>query len=164
MNLVFVINGNRRSIADVPCHATLLSVLRDRLGLLGTKEGCGVGECGACTVLLDGEPVNACLTAAWKAAGRNVITIEGQAPSNGVHPVQEAFVESGAIQCGFCTPGMIMSAYALLKRTPRPGQEEIKGALAGNLCRCTGYKHILDAVRSAAAKMDRIYDDEISGG
>ncbi len=163
MNLVFEINGSRRSLGNVPCHATLLSVLRDRLGLLGTKEGCGVGECGACTVLLDGEPVNACLTAAWKAAGRNVITIEGLA-TEGLHPVQEAFVDSGAIQCGFCTPGMIMSTYALLKRSACPDVEDIKSALAGNLCRCTGYKQILDAVRAAAAKMDRTHDDEVSGG
>lgn len=164
MNLLFVLNGRDTSVDDVPCHATLLSVLRDRLGLLGTKEGCGVGECCACTVLLDGEPVNACLTAAWKAADREVITIEGLAPEDGLHPVQEAFIESGAIQCGFCTPGMIMSAYALLNRVARPDAEEIKTALAGNLCRCTGYKHVLDAVRAAASKMDRTHDDEVSGG
>lgn len=163
MNLVFVLNGSRTSLHDVPCHATLLSVLRDRLGLLGTKEGCGVGECGACTVLLDGEPVNSCLTAAWKASGREVITIEGLADGENLHPVQEAFVEAGAIQCGFCTPGMIMSASALLKRTPHPDAEEIKMALAGNLCRCTGYKHVIDAVQAAAAKMDGNHDDDVSG-
>ncbi len=164
MNLIFTLNGTLTSLPDVPSHATLLSILRDRLGFLGTKEGCGVGECGACTVLLDGEPVNSCLTAAWKAAGREVLTIEGLAPADGLHPVQEAFIESGAIQCGFCTPGMILSAYALLKRTARPDVEEIKTALAGNLCRCTGYKQIVDAVQAAAAKMDRNHDNDVSGG
>ena len=138
---------------EVPGQETLLSVLRDRLGLLGTKEGCGIGECGACTVLLDGEAVNACLTAAWKVAGREVTTIEGLASENGLHPLQEAFVESGAVQCGFCTPGMIMAAYALLRSESDPDTEQIKTALEGNLCRCTGYKHIIEAVRTARARM-----------
>lgn len=153
MSLDFVLNGQPRSVSGVTGHDTLLHVLRERLGLLGTKEGCGVGECGACTVLLDGEPVNACLTIAWKAAGREIITIEGLAPDGGLHPIQEAFVESGAIQCGFCTPGMIISAYALLQRESAPDEERIKTALEGNLCRCTGYKHIIDAVQMAARKM-----------
>jgi carbon-monoxide dehydrogenase small subunit len=159
MNLEFMLNGRNTSLERVPGQETLLSVLRNRLGMFGTKEGCGVGECGACTVLLDGEPVNACLTNAWKAAGREVTTIEGLATSDGLHPLQEAFIEAGAIQCGFCTPGMILAAYALLNRETRPGVEEIKTALAGNLCRCTGYKHILEAVQAAAAKMARVADE-----
>jgi len=148
-----VLNGRKTLLDEVPGQETLLSVLRDRLGLLGTKEGCGIGECGACTVLLDGEAVNACLTAAWKVAGREVTTIEGLASENGLHPLQEAFVESGAVQCGFCTPGMIMAAYALLRSESDPDTEQIKTALEGNLCRCTGYKHIIEAVRTARARM-----------
>jgi carbon-monoxide dehydrogenase small subunit len=153
MNLEFILNNRPRSIPYAPGHETLLHVLRERLGMLGTKEGCGVGECGACTVLLDGEPVNACLTNAWKASGREVTTIEGLASEGGLHPLQEAFMESGAIQCGFCTPGMIMAAYALLKREPQPDEDQIKTALEGNLCRCTGYKHIIEAVQAAARKI-----------
>ena len=153
MKLEFVLNGRKTLLDEVPGQETLLSVLRDRLGLLGTKEGCGIGECGACTVLLDGEAVNACLTAAWKVAGREVTTIEGLASENGLHPLQEAFVESGAVQCGFCTPGMIMAAYALLRSESDPDTEQIKTALEGNLCRCTGYKHIIEAVRTARARM-----------
>jgi carbon-monoxide dehydrogenase small subunit len=153
MKLEFVLNGKKTLLDEVPGQETLLSVLRDRLGLLGTKEGCGIGECGACTVLLDGEAVNACLTAAWKVAGREVTTIEGLASENGLHPLQEAFVESGAVQCGFCTPGMIMAAYALLRSESDPDTEQIKTALEGNLCRCTGYKHIIEAVRTARARM-----------
>lgn len=155
MKLEFVLNDRKTSLDEVPGQETLLSVLRDRLGLLGTKEGCGIGECGACTVLLDGEPVNACLTAAWKASGREVTTIEGLASEEGLHPLQEAFVESGAVQCGFCTPGMIMAAYALLMCESDPDTEQIKSALEGNLCRCTGYKHIIDAVSTARARMAR---------
>ena len=159
MDLEFVLNGRTMSVLNVEGHETLLSVLRDRLGLLGTKEGCGVGECGACTVILDEEPVNACLTNAWKAHGKEIMTIEGLAHEGGLHPIQDAFVEKGAIQCGFCTPGMIMSTYALLKRNPRPENDDIKTALAGNLCRCTGYKHILEAVHSAAKKMAQDSND-----
>lgn len=153
MDLELVVNGRKRWIPDVPGHESLLNVLRDRLGLLGAKEGCGVGECGACTVLLDGEPVNACLTLAAKTVGREITTVEGLAPDGEVHPLQESFLESGAIQCGFCTPGMILVAYALLKSEPQPDDDQIKTALAGNLCRCTGYKHIVDAVRMAARKI-----------
>ena len=154
-----MLNGRKMSVLNVEGHETLLSVLRDRLGLLGTKEGCGVGECGACTVLINGEPVNACLTNAWKIHGKEILTIEGLASKDRLHPIQEAFVDKGAIQCGYCTPGMIMSAYALLKRNPNPTKDEIKTALAGNLCRCTGYKHILDAVHSAALEMSQDSDD-----
>ena len=159
MNLEFTLNGRSTSVPDVEGHETLLSVLRDRLGFLGTKEGCGIGECGACTVVLDGKPVNACLTNAWKAAGKTVLTIEGLATEDGLHPIQEAFVETGAIQCGFCTPGMIMSTYALLEREALPDTETIKAALAGNLCRCTGYKHILEAVKLAASKIAQADND-----
>jgi carbon-monoxide dehydrogenase small subunit len=130
-----------------------LDVLRDLLGLTGTKEGCGRGECGACTILLDGEPVNACLLYAAKLQGRNVLTVEGLAPSGGavgLHPLQEAFLEEGAVQCGYCTPGMLLSAKALLDRVPRPTVPEIEEALSGNLCRCTGYAKIVKAVQRAA--------------
>ena len=153
MLLEFTLNGKKQQISDVPGHQSLLHMLRHNLGMLGTKEGCGVGECGACTVLLDGEPVNACLVPAWKVQGREVITIEGVASGENLHPIQEAFIDAGAIQCGYCTPGMVLSTYSLLKRSPAPADHEIKTALAGNLCRCTGYKDILDAVHLAADKM-----------
>jgi aerobic-type carbon monoxide dehydrogenase small subunit (CoxS/CutS family) len=153
MLLEFTLNGQKQKISEVPGHQSLLHLLRDGLGLLGTKEGCGVGECGACTVLLDNQPVNACLVPAWKVQGRTVMTIEGVAPEDGLHPIQEAFIETGAIQCGYCTPGMILSTYSLLKRSPDPKDQEIKTALSGNLCRCTGYKDIQDAVRLASVKI-----------
>ena len=135
---------------EVDPHRTLLEVLRENLGFTGTKEGCGLGACGACTVLIDGEPALSCLTLAVELEGREIITIEGLATDNKPDPLQEAFVAHGAIQCGFCTPGSIMSAKALLARNPSPSREEIREALAGNLCRCTGYKKITDAVESAA--------------
>ncbi|RJX36426.1 MAG: (2Fe-2S)-binding protein [Desulfarculus sp.] len=150
MDLCLTVNGQPISLAEVPGEASLLEVLRGRLGLLGTKEGCGVGECGACTVLLDGRALNSCLTAAWQAAGRQVTTIEGLAQGGHLHPLQRAFVETGAVQCGFCTPGMILAAWDLLQRNDHPSDQEIKQALAGNLCRCTGYHDILRAVRRAA--------------
>ncbi len=148
--LEFTLNGQPVSLADVPGEASLLEVLRGRLGLLGSKEGCGVGECGACTVLLEGRAVNSCLTAAWQAAGKRVITIEGLAQGEVLHPLQEAFVQTGAVQCGFCTPGMILAACDLLSKNLRPSDQEIETALAGNLCRCTGYHDILRAVKRAA--------------
>jgi carbon-monoxide dehydrogenase small subunit len=129
---------------------TLLQMLRERLALTGTKNGCEAGECGACTVLVDGEPVNSCMMLAVEADGRDVLTVEGLAPEGRLSPLQEAFVEHNAVQCGFCTPGMLMSAHALLQRNPRPAEAEIKEALVGNLCRCTGYVRILDAVQAAA--------------
>ena len=129
---------------------TLLEFVRDRLYLTGTKEGCGIGECGACTVLLDGKPVTACLVLAVEADGREVETIEGEAADGELSLLQKAFVETGAVQCGFCTPGMIMSARGLLRRNPHPTDDEIVEAMAGNLCRCTGYEAILAAVRAAA--------------
>ncbi|GAV26507.1 (2Fe-2S)-binding protein [Carboxydothermus islandicus] len=137
---------------EVPTNIRLLDFLRDYLHLTGTKEGCGEGECGACTVLLDGKPVNSCLVMAHSAHGREVITIEGIGTPDKLHPIQEAFLEAGAVQCGYCTPGMVLAAYALLKENPNPTREEIKVAISGNLCRCTGYNKIVDAVELAARK------------
>jgi carbon-monoxide dehydrogenase small subunit len=129
---------------------TLLQLLRDKLALTGTKNGCEAGECGACTVLLDGEPVNSCMMLAVEADGREVFTVEGLAPEGQLSPLQEAFVQHNAVQCGFCTPGMLVTATALLQRNPHPSETEIKEALVGNLCRCTGYVRIIAAVQSAA--------------
>jgi carbon-monoxide dehydrogenase small subunit len=149
----FILNGNPVS-AETSGAASLLSLLREVLGLTGPKEGCGVGECGACTVLLDGQAVDSCLLPAAKAQGRQVLTVEGLAQDGRLHPLQEAFLEAGAVQCGFCTPGMLMSSAALLDQSPRPSDEEIKEALEGNLCRCTGYQDILTAVSLAAVKLE----------
>ncbi|MDE3259327.1 MAG: (2Fe-2S)-binding protein [Gemmatimonadota bacterium] len=132
---------------------TLLAVLRDRLGLTGTKEGCSTGDCGACTVLLDGEPVTSCLVLAVAAEGREVTTVEGIADVDALHPVQEAMVSMGGLQCGFCTPGFIVSSYGLLQKNAAPSEDEIRRALAGNLCRCTGYTKIVEAVQEAAKRM-----------
>jgi aerobic-type carbon monoxide dehydrogenase small subunit (CoxS/CutS family) len=132
---------------------TLLRVLRDDLGRTGTKEGCDDSECGACMVLVDGRPVNSCSYLALQAAGREVTTVEGLASNDALHPLQQAFLEGGGIQCGFCTPGMLISAAALLARDPDPSEEAIRDGLAGNLCRCTGYQPIVQAVRRAAAVM-----------
>ncbi len=148
----FIVNGKPYEVIIEP-HMTLVEVLRDHLDLTGTKHSCGVGSCGACTVLVDGIPVNSCLTLAITAREKNILTIEGLAKGNTLHPVQQAFVDHGAIQCGFCTPGMILSAKALLGRNPRPTKEEVKAALSGNLCRCTGYVKIVDAVLAAAETM-----------
>jgi carbon-monoxide dehydrogenase small subunit len=138
---------------EVEHHWTLLQLLRDYLGLGGVKEGCGVGECGACTVIIDGETVNSCIFPVLEVEGKNIITIEGLADKSGVlHPLQKAFVEQGAVQCGFCTPGMILSAKALLDRIPNPTEDEIKTAISGNLCRCTGYVQIIEAIRSVCER------------
>jgi carbon-monoxide dehydrogenase small subunit len=134
----------------VPFHLTLLDFLRDTLGLTGTKKSCNLGSCGACTVLLDGQAVNSCLILAVEADGKSVETIEGLMRNGQPHPLQKAFVQHGAVQCGFCTPGMILSAKALLHRTPHPTEDQIRDALAGNLCRCTGYAKILEAVKAVA--------------
>jgi len=143
------VNGEVR-VADVPSSATLVELLREGLGLTGTKVGCGRGECGACTVLLDGKPVNSCLVYAAQCQGREVLTIEGLAKDDTLDRVQRAFAEAGAVQCGFCTPGMIMSAHALLQENPHPTREEIEEAISGNLCRCTGYVKIVDAIERSA--------------
>ncbi|MCK4546231.1 MAG: (2Fe-2S)-binding protein [Candidatus Eisenbacteria sp.] len=147
----FEINGKRASL-EVVSHRTLLQVLREDLHLSGTKEGCGEGECGACTVLVDGRSVTACLTLAVEVDGCSVRTIEGESEGPDLSPLQEAFVKNHALQCGFCTPGMIMSARALLERNPSPTEDQIKEAIAGNLCRCTGYRPIIQAIREAAAR------------
>jgi carbon-monoxide dehydrogenase small subunit len=149
MDIRLVVNGEERVI-DVEPAATLVEALRERLGLTGTKIGCGHGECGACTVLLDGQPVNSCLVFAAQCEGREVVTIEGLASSGEFDRLRDAFVESGAVQCGYCTPGMVMSAYALLSSNPRPSRDEIREAISGNLCRCTGYVKIIEAVAKAA--------------
>ena len=150
MRITFTVNGGEQAADDVWPGESLLYVLRERLGLPGAKNACEQGECGSCTVYLDGEPVCACLVAAGQAQGRDVVTVEGLADGERLDPVQEAFVETGAVQCGFCTPGLIVAATDLLDRVPDPSDAEIREALAGNLCRCTGYEKILDAVRLAA--------------
>jgi carbon-monoxide dehydrogenase small subunit len=146
------VNGTEHSVDDVWPGESLLYVLRERMGLPGAKNACEQGECGSCTVYLDGEPVCACLVAAGQAIGREVVTVEGLADGDALHPVQQAFIETGAVQCGFCTPGLVVAAHDLLERVPLPSDLEIREALAGNLCRCTGYEKILDAVRLAAAR------------
>jgi carbon-monoxide dehydrogenase small subunit len=147
------VNGEQRTADDVWPGESLLYVLRERLGLPGSKNACEQGECGSCTVYLDGTPVCACLVAAGQAEGRSVRTVEGLATEAGLDPVQEAFVRTGAVQCGFCTPGLVVAAHELVHRRPDASDAEIREALAGNLCRCTGYEKILDAVRLAAANV-----------
>ncbi len=143
------VNGEEYEAIVTP-NQTLLEVLRDSLNLTGTKEGCGEGACGTCTVLLDGKPVRSCLTLAVEVQGREITTIEGLAPMGELHPVQKAFVEYGAIQCGFCTPGMILTAKALLDENPNPTEQEARQAISGNVCRCTGYAKIVEAMLKAA--------------
>ena len=138
---------------EIDYRRTLLEVLREHLGLLGTHKSCDEGQCGACTVLIDGKAVNSCLVLAASVQGRKITTIEGLAKGENLHPIQEAFVETGAIQCGFCTPGMIMVAKAFLDKNPNPTREEAKMAISGNLCRCTGYFQIIDAIMKAVEKM-----------
>jgi aerobic carbon-monoxide dehydrogenase small subunit len=152
--LTITVNGELFEIACAP-NATLEQVLREDLGLTGVKEGCSEGVCGACTVLMDGHPIRSCLTLALEADGRDIETIEGVACNGELHPIQQAFVDMGAVQCGFCTPGMILSAKSLLERNPKPTDAQIKDALAGNLCRCTGYRKIVDAVRKASDSAGR---------
>ena len=149
LQVTLTVNGEPRSAA-VPPETTLLVLLRETFGLTGAKLGCDVGDCGACTVLVDGQAVNACLMLAAQAAGREVVTIEGLASMAAMHPLQKAFEEHGALQCGFCGPGVILSAKALLDRNPEPTLADIKDALAGNLCRCTGYTKMFEAVLSVA--------------
>jgi carbon-monoxide dehydrogenase small subunit len=152
MRLRLTVNGVSRTADDVWPGESLLFTLRERLGLPGTKNACEQGECGSCTVLMDGEPVCSCLVAAPQAQGRELVTVEGLAAGDELHPVQQAFVDAGAVQCGFCTPGLIVTVADLVRRRPDASDAEIREALAGNLCRCTGYEKILDAVRLAAAR------------
>jgi Aerobic-type carbon monoxide dehydrogenase, small subunit CoxS/CutS homologs len=147
--MTFVVNGRSRTL-DAPPLARLLDILRGPLGLTGTKEGCGEGECGSCTVLLDGVPVNACLVVAGQCDGRTVLTVEGLASRDALSDLQEAFVKEGGAQCGICTPGILMAAHALLATNPQPGEGEIRESIAGNICRCTGYQRIVESIRHAA--------------
>jgi carbon-monoxide dehydrogenase small subunit len=150
----FIVNGRSYEVIIEP-HMLLVDVLREKIGLTGTKYACGTGDCGACTVLVDSKPVLSCLTLAVTARDKDILTIEGVAQGATLHPIQQAFVDKGAVQCGFCTPGMVLSAKALLEENPSPTRDEIKGGLAGNLCRCTGYVKIVDAVEAAAESMGK---------
>jgi len=146
-NIMLVINGQQYE-KEVEPHWTLLDLLRDEFGLTGTKKGCNKGDCGTCTVLVDGEPINSCLYLALRADGKEILTIEGLETGEGLHPLQLAFINKGAMQCGYCTPGMILSAKSLLDREPNPSDENIRRAISGNLCRCTGYQKIIEAIES----------------
>jgi aerobic carbon-monoxide dehydrogenase small subunit len=146
------INGREYDLV-IPVNRTLTQVLRENIRLTGTKQGCEVGDCGSCTVLLDGQPVNSCLILAVEAEGHEILTIEGLSDEGRLHPLQQAFVEHGGIQCGFCSPGMILTAKALLDKNPSPGRSEIREAISGNLCRCTGYQKIVEAIESVAKKV-----------
>jgi carbon-monoxide dehydrogenase small subunit len=152
--LTFTLNGSPVSV-EAPADRSLLDVLRDDLGLTGTKEGCNIGECGACSVLLDGRLVNSCLVLAWQAGGRDVVTIEGvRGADGGPNDLQQAFIDCGAVQCGYCTPGMVLAGEALLAANPQPDRAQIRVGLAGNLCRCTGYQQIVDAIEATALKRE----------
>ena len=151
MTINFTVNGQEYDLV-IPVNRTLTQVLRDNLRLTGTKQGCAVGDCGSCTVLLNGLPVNSCLVLAVEADGQEIITIEGLAQDEQLHPIQQAFVEHGGIQCGFCTPGMILSSKALLDKNPTPTEREIREAISGNLCRCTGYQKIVESITSVGKK------------
>lgn len=154
MKIKFKLNGREVEV-DVPPGRRLLDLLREDLGLTGTKEGCGEGECGACAVIVDGKLRLSCLTAAVQVDGKEVLTVEGLARDGKLHPIQQALVETAGVQCGFCTPGFVMAAYALLLEKPRPTREEVRAWLSGNLCRCTGYERIVDAVLLAAKWLKR---------
>ena len=152
MKVAFTLNGERREI-EVEPYRSLLDMLRNEAGLTGTKKGCDVGDCGACTVLVDGKPLNSCLMLGVEAEGREVLTIEGIQPApDRLHPLQESFMKLGGAQCGFCTPGMIMMALALLEEKPSPTEDEIRFGIAGNICRCTGYTRIVEAIQACAKK------------
>lgn len=154
ITITLTVNGKKRTV-ETTSNQTLLYLLRDELGLTGVKDACGgVGECGACTVLLDGEAVNSCMVLAGQADGREVITIEGVANQQEMDVIQRSFVEQGAVQCGYCTPGFVLSTHYFLKKNPHPSREEIREALAGNLCRCTGYMKIIEAVENAAKEVE----------
>jgi len=152
MKITINMNGKQKRF-DVEPHTLLLNLIRDEMSLTGTKYGCGIGECGACTVLLDGDAVLACMMLAVDADGHRVDTVEGLSDGNKLHPIQQAYLDEGAVQCGFCTPGFIMSTKALLDKNPNPNEAEIREYLNGNICRCTGYVNIVKAVQSAAVKM-----------
>ena len=149
-NISLTVDGRLEQVI-VPSNMTLMRMLRETLSLTGTKNGCSAGECGACTVLLNGEPVNSCMILAVECDGAVITTVEGLAHDDQLDPIQAAIIETGAVQCGFCTPGILISSRALLNRNPNPGDEQIREALVGNLCRCTGYRRIIDAVKKAAS-------------
>lgn len=153
--IAVMINGEYEQV-DVPSNMTLLQMLREKLALTGTKNGCMAGECGSCTVLLNGEPVNSCLVLAVECSGASIITVEGLAHDGVLDPIQQTIMDHGGVQCGFCTPGILISARALLDRNPRPSDDDIREALVGNLCRCTGYLRIIDAVKDAAARQPNL--------
>jgi len=164
--ITLTINGEEHLVA-VDVKDRLLDVIRDKIHLTGTKEGCGTGECGACTVLIDGEPVNACLYLAVRAEGKNILTIEGLGDPTHLHPLQLAFVHTAAVQCGFCAPGMLLTAKALLDKNPHPSEHEIRESIAGNLCRCTGYVKIIKAIQLAATLLEadpHLHDQERAEG
>ena len=150
--ITFTVNDQLITL-NVPVHKTLLQVLREDLLLTGTKEGCNAGECGACTVMINGKPINSCLTLAVEANGKTVLTVEGLDKSGELHPLQQSFIDVGAVQCGFCTPGMLLSAKAVLDEIPDPTEEEIRTAIEGNICRCTGYDKIVTAIRVAGERI-----------
>ena len=153
INVNFTVNGNAVTVPVYP-HETLLRVLREKLDLTSVKEGCGIGECGACTVILDGKAVNSCLVLAASVEGKTVETTEGLAKDGKLHPLQQAFIDHFALQCGFCTPGFLMTAKALLDRNPHPTRDEIRAAISGNICRCTGYHQIVDAIQAVATEKE----------
>ena len=150
-NIIFTLNGEAEAVV-VPSHMTLLQMLREEIAMTGTKNGCAAGECGACTVLLNGEPVNSCLVLAVECDGQELVTVEGLAHDSQLDPLQQALLEAGGVQCGFCTPGVLISARALLDRNPHPTEADVRAALVGNLCRCTGYVRIVDGVLAAAER------------
>ena len=152
--IVLKVNGINYQVEVEPWR-TLVEVLRETLGLTGTKKSCNEGECGACTVMMDGRPIASCLVLAMDAQGKEIVTIEGLSEGERLHPIQEAFLKHGAIQCGFCTPGMVISAKALLDQNPRPTVAEVRKAISGNLCRCTGYQHIVDSIMAASKMMEK---------
>lgn len=153
-NIDLKVNGQNYAL-QVDVKDLLLDVIREKVGLTGTKEGCGTGECGACTVLINGEPVNSCLYLAVRAEGKDILTIEGLGDPSNLHPLQQAFIENGAVQCGFCAPGMLLSAQALLVKNPNPSEQEIREGIAGNICRCTGYVKVVSAIKQAATVLQR---------
>lgn len=152
ISIEIYVNDKKHSL-DIKPDELLIDVLRDRLGLKGTKKGCGTGECGACTIIIDGEPVNSCLYLAIRADGKHIVTIEGLENPNGLHPIQQAFIKNAAVQCGFCAPGMQLSAKVLLDENLDPSEQQIREAISGNICRCTGYVKIVKAIKEAAAMM-----------